>query len=91
MPEKCWILKSFLKNFQFTHFFRLTYYHWAVYISYRFFHRYELIEKIKLASIEKQNHHEQFLHSFRKIKKLTDGLSMSKSKGNIINQFIPNN
>lgn len=30
MPEKCWILKSFLKNFQFTHFFRLTYYHWAI-------------------------------------------------------------
>lgn len=29
MPEKSWILKSALKNFQFTHFLRLTYYHWA--------------------------------------------------------------
>lgn len=38
MPEKCWILKSFLKNFQFTHFFRLTYYHWAVlFVSSDFF------------------------------------------------------
>jgi len=29
MPKNSWILKSTLKNFQFTHFLRLTYYHWA--------------------------------------------------------------